>query len=214
MRQAVRIEGSQLVTEIRRECRERDKLVQAERGWKRCLHNRYLLDIIVDWNVTPCSLTDGTKSCHITQNIIHCHLHEKSHFIYLFSGIIRSMVPSKKRQKPATVFRSETEYRSWSIDKLLAKNLSKVSEGKHAKLLTGNSAIGATRIRSSQVPLVVREWTDMVTLYNADKQEKIRIETGYCNTGSYFRCLKSFIVTWCVYWSGNAIFVNLCCSSF
>jgi hypothetical protein len=121
MRQAVWIEGSQLVTEIRRECRQRDKLVQAECGWKRCLHNRYLLDIIVDWNVTPCSLKDGTKSCHITQNIIHYHLHEKSHFIYLFSGIIRSMVPSQTRQKPATVFRSETEYRSWSIDKLLAK---------------------------------------------------------------------------------------------
>jgi len=61
MRQAVRIERNQLVTEIRGETSERDKLVQAEFGRRRCLNNTYLFEIIVDWNVTPCSLTEGTK---------------------------------------------------------------------------------------------------------------------------------------------------------
>ena len=61
MRQAARIERIQLVAEIRGESRAREKLVQAEFGWRRCLRNTYLFEITVDWNGTPCSLTDGTK---------------------------------------------------------------------------------------------------------------------------------------------------------
>ena len=64
---------------------------------------------------------------------------------------MESVIPLPTRQKPATVLRSEREYRSRSIYKLLDQNLSTVSEGKHVKFLTGNWAIGAYRIGSIQV---------------------------------------------------------------
>lgn len=74
MRQAVRIERSQLVTEIRGEPRARVKLVQAEFGRRRCLHNTYLFEIIIDWNWTPCSLTDGIKILsHTTKHYSFSH---------------------------------------------------------------------------------------------------------------------------------------------
>jgi hypothetical protein len=145
MRQAVRSERSQLVTEIRGESRARYKVVQADFGWRRCLHNTYLFEIIVDWNRTQCSLTDGTKSCHIPQTLFIVTSMRNSHLIFLFSGIMKSVVPSPTD----TELRSDTEYRLWGIYKLLAQNLSKVSEGKHATLWTCNWSAGASRIWSS-----------------------------------------------------------------
>lgn len=110
MRQAARIERSQLVTEIRGESRARGNLVQAEFGWRRCLHNTYLIEIIVDWNVTTCSLTDGTKIVSLNHKTLFIVTSiSNSHLIYLFSGIMEPMVLSPTKQKPGAVLRSERE---------------------------------------------------------------------------------------------------------
>ena len=122
MRQAVGKDRSQLFTEIRGESRARDVLVQTDFGWRHCLRNTYLFEIIVVWNVTPCSLTDGTKIVSHTIKYYSLSPPRETHITFTYSlGLWDQWFHLQHDKNPATVLRSGTAYRSWSITRCWLK---------------------------------------------------------------------------------------------